>query len=60
MSYKEIIKTVAKEYNTTAEEVDKEIRLAIKSTGLQMEPTDFIAMVSTMVKIGRDKKVNCE
>lgn len=58
MSYKEIIKTVAKEYNTTAGEVDKEIRLAIKSAGLQMEPADFIAMVSTIAKIGRCKKAD--
>lgn len=60
MRYKEIIQTVAKEYNTTANEVDKEIRLAIKSAGLQMEPADFIAMVSTLVKSGKCKKVNGE
>lgn len=60
MSYKEIIKTVAKEYNTTANEVDKEIRLAIKSAGLQMEPERFIETVCTMVKSDRRKQVKSE
>ncbi|MDE5994631.1 MAG: hypothetical protein K2G60_03870 [Oscillospiraceae bacterium] len=58
MSYQKIIKTVARKYNTTVGEVDKEIRLAIKSAGLQMEPEGFIEMVRTIIKIDRCKKAD--
>ena len=50
MSYKKIIKKVAKEYNTTPKEVDKEIRAAIQAAGYDMEPDLFIALAAAKVK----------
>lgn len=51
MKYQDIIKKVAKKYNTTADEVEREIRLAINCAGSEAEPTEFIEMVSSRVKI---------
>lgn len=50
MSYNTLLKKVAKEHNKTPEEVDKEIREAIKYTGMDIEPEAFIAMMSAKVK----------
>ena len=50
MKYQDIIKKVAKKYNTTADEVDREIRSAINYTGSEIEPTEFIEMISNRVK----------
>lgn len=50
MSYKSLIKKVAKEHNTTSKEVDYEIREAIKAAGLDMSPEEFIAMGVARVK----------
>lgn len=50
MKYQDIIKKVAKIYNTTADEVDREIRLAINYAGSDTEPTEFIEMISNRVK----------
>lgn len=49
MNYKNLIKQVAKEYHTSPDEVDSEIRAAIKAAGLDMEPAEFIAMVAMKV-----------
>lgn len=56
MRYQEIIKTVANVNNTAEDEVDKEIRLAIKSAGLQMEPEEFIETVSIITRINNCNK----
>ena len=50
MKYKKILREVAREYNTTPEEVDSEIRAAIKAAGLNMSPQLFISMCATKVK----------
>lgn len=50
MNYHEVIKKVARIYNTTAEDVDREIRLAISYTGSKTEPTEFIKMIISEVK----------
>ena len=44
MSYKKLLKTVAKEYNTTPKEVEKEIKNAMKMAGYDIEPQLFIAL----------------
>lgn len=51
MNYKKILNKVANEYNTTPEEVDAEIRSAIKAAGYNdISPELFIALISTKVK----------
>ncbi len=54
MRYKQILKSVAAEHNTTEKEVDKEIRKAIKASGLNMEPMEFIRLTTAMVKAKLD------
>ena len=50
MTYKKLLKKVAKEYGTTPEEVDREMREAIKVAGLNISPQAFIALCSAKVK----------
>ena len=50
MTYKKLLKKVAKEYGTTPEEVDREMREAIKAAGLNISPQAFIALCSTKTK----------
>lgn len=51
MSYISILNKVAKEHKTTPEAVDKEIREAIKYTGMDIEPEAFIKIISAKVKV---------
>ncbi len=44
MNYKRMLQLVAKEYNTTPEDVEKEIKNAIKIAGYDIEPQLFIAL----------------
>ena len=44
MRYQWIIETIAKEYNTTPEEVDAEMRKAVLEAGYLMSPRAFLAM----------------
>ena len=50
MNYKRILQLVAKEYNTTPDEVEAEIKEAIKAAGLDMSPQMFIALCGAKVK----------
>ncbi len=50
MNYKRMLQTVAKEYNTTPQEVEDGIKEAIKSAGLDMSPQLFIALCVAKVK----------
>ena len=50
MNYKMMLQTVAKEYNTTPEEVEDGIREAISAAGLDMSPQLFIALCAAKVK----------
>lgn len=50
MSYKSLLNKVAEQYKTTPEEVDKEIREAIKYTGMDIEPKLFISLILAKVK----------
>lgn len=50
MSYNELLEAVAKKENTTPEEVDKEMRAALKMAGREMDPALFISLVSAKVK----------
>ena len=50
MNYKKLLKEVAAEYNTTPQEVEKEIKNAIIAAGYDMEPELFIALATAKVK----------
>lgn len=58
MNYKEIIESIAKKHNTTAQEVDKEIRMAIKSAGLDTEPEKFIETLGIITEIETLRKTD--
>ena len=55
MNYKMVINLIAAENNTTPDEVDAEIRKAIKAAGYDIEPEMFIALSVAKVK-GEMKK----
>ena len=44
MNYKRMLQLVAKEYHTTPEEVEAEIKEAIQAAGLDMSPQLFISL----------------
>lgn len=50
VSYEKLLQKVAKEHSTTPEEVDKEMRSALKMAGLDIDPALFIAMSAAKVK----------
>ena len=50
MNYKMMLQTVAKEYNTTPEEVEAGIKEAIKAAGLDMSPQLFISLCVAKVR----------
>ena len=47
---------VAKEHNTTPEEVEREILAAIHAAGLELSPEQFIALCTAKVKSELDKQ----
>lgn len=50
MKYKEMLKMVARQENTTPKKVDKEIRKAIKLAGIDINPEAFIKMCAMKIK----------
>ena len=50
MNYKQMLKIIAKTHNTTPEEVDREMRAAIKTAGYDISPEVFISLVVGKVK----------
>ena len=50
MNYKRMLQLVAKEYHTTPDEVEAEIKEAIKAAGLDMSPQLFISLCVAKVK----------
>lgn len=50
MRYQRLLERVAKEYNTTPEEVEKEMREVLKAAGYDIEPAVFIALAANKVK----------
>ena len=50
MNYKRMLQLVAKEYHTTPEEVEAEIKEAIQAAGLDMSPQLFISLCVAKVK----------
>lgn len=50
MSYQKLLKQVAREHNTTPQEVDSEMRTALQMAGYDIEPAMFIALATTKAK----------
>lgn len=50
MNYKNLIKQIAEIHNTTPNEVDTQIRKAIRDAGYDLEPKEFILMIMQKVK----------
>lgn len=50
MRYQRLLEQVAKENNTSPKEVENEMRKALQEAGLEIEPSVFIALVTTKVR----------
>lgn len=57
MNYKQMLKIIAKTHNTTPEEVDKEMRVAIKTAGYDISPEVFISLAAEKVKCKMSEKI---
>ena len=50
MNYNDILKAIAKKYNTTPKQVETEMKLAIRSAGLNVSVQDFILKSTLQIK----------
>ena len=50
MDFNELLKLTAEEYGTTPSEVEKEMKKAIKATGLDLSPEMFISLCIDRIK----------
>ena len=50
MSYQRLLEQVAREHNTTPEQVDSEMRTALQMAGYDIEPAMFIALATAKAK----------
>lgn len=50
MSYQKLLEQVAREHNITPEEVDSEMRTALKMAGYDIEPSMFITLAAAKIK----------
>lgn len=50
MSYQKLLEQVAREHNTTPQEVDSEMRIALQMVGYDIEPAMFIALATAKAK----------
>jgi hypothetical protein len=50
MSYQKLLEQVAREHNTTPQEVDSEMRKALQTAGYDIEPAMFIALATAKAK----------
>lgn len=50
MNYQKLLEQVAKEHNTTLQEVDSEIRTALQMAGYDIEPDVFITLATVKAK----------
>lgn len=50
MSYKELLKRIAREHNTTPNAVEQEIQTAIAIAGYDIDPALFISLVASKIK----------
>ena len=50
MNYQELLQETAKEFGTTPQQVDREMRAAIKAAGYDVSPEVFISLTAAKVK----------
>ncbi len=50
MTYKDLLESAAREFNTTPDEIEKEMSAAVKSAGLNISPELFIALAAQETK----------
>ncbi len=50
MNYKEILRSLALKENTSAEEIENEMKAAINSTGLECSVKEFIELTTALLK----------
>ena len=50
MNYKIITEQIAADNDTTAKEVEEEMKKALKAAGLDIEPDMFISLISSGIK----------
>ena len=50
MSYQKLLEQVAREHNTTPEQVDSEMRKALYMAGYDIDPALFISLAANKVK----------
>lgn len=50
MSYQKLLEQVAREHNTTPEDVDSGMRTALQMAGYDIEPVMFIALATAKAK----------
>lgn len=47
MNYQEILEQIARKHNTASEEIEAEMRKALRLAGYDIEPAVFIAIATT-------------
>ncbi|MGN0569922.1 MAG: hypothetical protein ACI4N4_05385 [Candidatus Fimenecus sp.] len=50
MNYQKILEQLAREHNTTPDEIEREMRKALHASGYEIEPAMFIALAATKAK----------
>lgn len=50
MNYQKLLEQIAKKYNTTSNEVEREMRKALEKAGYNIEPALFITLVTKKAK----------
>ena len=56
MTYKELLKKVAKVEGVTCENVDAEIKKAINAIGIDIEPMELITLILAQIIIENENK----
>lgn len=61
MNYQELLKRIAEVEDASCENVDAEIKKAIKATGIDIEPMEFITLVlaQTIMENEKNKMLQC-
>jgi hypothetical protein len=50
MNYQKMLNEVAKIHNTTVDDVEREMKIALEASGLNISPKEFIKITSKTVK----------
>ena len=50
MNYQKLLEQLAREHNTTPDEIEREMRKALQAAGYNIKPAMFIALAATKAK----------